>query len=59
MPDPQKDVAYNLGKAEEYRKKADAATDARMKAAFEAVVREYLAKARELDPSLPRQAGTE
>jgi hypothetical protein len=59
MRDQQKDVAHNLAKAAEFRKKADAATDARMKAAFMAVVREYLAKARALDPSLPRTAGTE
>jgi hypothetical protein len=59
MRDQQKEVAFNLGKAEEYRKKADAATDPRMKAAFKAVVREYLAKARAADPALPRQVGTE
>jgi hypothetical protein len=45
----QADVAYNLGKAEEYRKKAEAATDAGMQAAFRAIVREYLARARALD----------
>jgi hypothetical protein len=55
MRDQQQEVAFNLGKAEEYRKKADAATDPRMKAAFNAVVREYLAKAR--DSALPRKAG--
>jgi hypothetical protein len=48
MPDQQKDVAHNLAKAEEYRKKADAASDPRMRAAYLAVEREYLAKAREL-----------
>jgi hypothetical protein len=48
MRDQQKEVAHNLGKAEEYRKKADAATDPRMRAAFLAVEREYLAKARRL-----------
>jgi hypothetical protein len=48
MPDQQKDVAHNLGKAEEYRKKADAASDPRMRAAYLAVEREYLAKARKL-----------
>ncbi|HEY6256534.1 MAG TPA: hypothetical protein VIY51_12150 [Xanthobacteraceae bacterium] len=50
----QKELAQILRKAEEYRQKADAATDPRMKAAFLAVVREFLARARELDPSLPR-----
>jgi hypothetical protein len=54
MHDQQKDVAHNLAKAEEFRRKADAAADPRMKAAFMAVVREYLTKARALDPSLPR-----
>jgi hypothetical protein len=57
MRDQQKDVAHNLAKAEEYRKKADAATDPRMKAAFDAVVREYLEKAR--TRALPRKAGNE
>ena len=54
MPDQQKEVAHNLGKAEEYRKKADAATDPQMRAAFLAVEREYLAKARKL--ALPCKA---
>jgi hypothetical protein len=57
MSDQQKDVAHNLGKAEEYRKKADAATDPRMRAAFLAVEREYLAKARKL--ASPCKAGNE
>ena len=42
MRDQQKEVAFNLRKAEEYRQKAEAATEPRMKAAFNAVVREYL-----------------
>jgi hypothetical protein len=59
MHDPQKDAAFNLGKAEEYRRKADEATEPRMKAAFKAIVREYLARARGIDPTLPRKNGTE
>jgi hypothetical protein len=59
MHDEQNDVDYNLRKAEEYGKKAGEATDPRMKAAFRAIVREYLAKARALDPDLVRKAGTE
>jgi hypothetical protein len=59
MHDEQNDVYYNLRKAEEYGKKAGEATDPRMKAAFRAIVREYLAKARALDPDLVRKAGTE
>jgi hypothetical protein len=57
MRDQQKEVAFNLSKAEEYRKKADAATEPRMKGAFNAVVREYLAKAR--DSALPRKVANE
>jgi hypothetical protein len=57
MPDEQKDVAYNLRKAEEYGKKAGAATDPRMKAAFRAIVREYLAKARALESRSGGKAG--
>jgi hypothetical protein len=57
MRDQQREVAFNLAKAEEYRKKADAATEPRMKAAFNAVVREYLEKAR--THALPRKVGNE
>ena len=46
MRDQQQEVAFNLRKAEEYRLKADAAIEPRMKAAFNAVVREYLERAR-------------
>lgn len=59
MHDEQKDMDYNLRKAVEYGKKAGEATDPRMKAAFRAIVREYLAKARALEPALVRKAGTE
>jgi hypothetical protein len=51
MLDEPKDLAYYLGKAEDYRKKAQAVSEPRLKAALEAVAREYMAKARELDPS--------
>ena len=52
MRQEQKHSAYFLGKAEEYRKKADAATSPLMKATFEAIVQEYMRRARELDPAL-------
>jgi hypothetical protein len=52
MCDEQVDVAYWLRKAENYRQKAKAVSEPRLKAALEAVAREYIAKARELDPSL-------
>ncbi len=48
----KRDLAHNLSKVEEYRRKADAAADARMRAAFQAVAREFLVRARALDPSL-------
>ncbi len=48
----KKELAHNLSKVAEYRRKAEAATDARMKAAFQAVAREFLARARALDPEL-------
>jgi hypothetical protein len=44
------DLSYCLGKAAEYRKKAEQAEDPRLKAALESVYREYMARARELDP---------
>jgi hypothetical protein len=51
MREQHKDRAYYLGKAEVYRKKANAATNPSMRAAFEAVVREYLRRARRLQPT--------
>jgi hypothetical protein len=57
MRDQQKEVAFNLRKAEEYRLKAEAATEPRMKAAFNAVVREYLERARA--HALPRKTGSD
>lgn len=53
MHDEPKDLAYYLGKAESYRAKAKAVSDQSLKTALEAVAREYMAKARELDPTLP------
>jgi hypothetical protein len=47
------DAAYYLGEAEKYRKKAEAASEPGLTAAFETVAREYMAKARELDPAQP------
>jgi hypothetical protein len=46
MRDQQREVAFNLRKAEEFRKKTEAASHPRMRAAFNAVVREYLERAR-------------
>jgi hypothetical protein len=57
LSEERKDLAYYLGKAEEYRNKANAVSEPGLKAALEAVAREYMAKARELDPSLPSSAG--
>jgi hypothetical protein len=53
MGNEQEDLAYLLGKVEDYRKKAKAVSEPGLKAALEAVAREYLLKARELDPTLP------
>ena len=57
MCDEQKDAAYYLRKVEEYREKAKAVSEPRLKAALEAVAREYMAMARELDPSLSLNGG--
>ncbi len=57
MCDEQSDVAYYLRKAGDYRKKAEAASEPRLKAALEAVAREYTEMARELDPSLSLKGG--
>jgi hypothetical protein len=57
MCDEKKNLAYYLGKYESYRAKAMAVSEPGLKAALEAVAREYMAKARELDPSLPSNGG--
>ena len=49
MRDKHKDLARYLAKAEDYRQKAKIVRDPRLKSALEAVAREYLAKAHELD----------
>jgi hypothetical protein len=53
MGDEQEDLAYLLGKAEDYLMKAKAVSEPGLKAALEAVAREYMLKARKLDPTLP------
>ena len=45
MREQEKDLAYYLGKAEEYREKAHTATNLMMKATFELIVREYMRRA--------------
>jgi hypothetical protein len=52
MCDTQKDLAYYLLQAEDYRRKAEVVGNPNLKAALEAVAREYMAKARALDPAL-------
>ena len=58
MGDEQEGLAYLLGKAEDYRKKAKAVSEPGLKAALEAVARRYLLRARELDPTLPEIGGS-
>jgi hypothetical protein len=57
MKDHQPDSGHFVRKAEEYRDKARAMPDMRVKSALEAVAREYLRKAREADASVPHRAG--
>jgi hypothetical protein len=52
MRDAKRDLAYYLCKAEDYRNKAEVVAEPRLKAALKKVAQEYMAKARELDPSL-------
>jgi hypothetical protein len=56
LRDRPKDMAYFRGKAENFRKKAEAVSEPGLKAAFETVAREYMAKAQELDPLFLRTA---
>ena len=49
MSDEHKHLAHYLAKAENYRQKAKVVRDPDLKSALEAVAREYLAKAHELD----------
>ncbi len=53
MENEHRDLVYYLTKAEEFRQKANAVREPRLKAALEAVSREYMTKARELDPDIP------
>jgi hypothetical protein len=46
-------------KAEEFGAKAGATVDPRVKSALEAVAREFMRKARELDEACPRSAGVQ
>ena len=57
MPDDQKDLAYYLSKAADFRNKAKVVSEPGLKAALEAVARECMAKARELIPLYPQMAG--
>jgi hypothetical protein len=55
MKDDQKAHKY-LRKAREYRVRARAAVDPRVRSALEAVAREFIRKARDSDTTDPRQA---
>jgi hypothetical protein len=55
--DRPQDIGHYLDMAEAYRMKAEAANEPGLKAAFEAVARECMAKANELDPPLPSHDG--
>jgi len=57
MPHNHVDAEYYLRRAEEYRDKARATDDARLRSALESVAREFMRKARELDASVPRITG--
>jgi hypothetical protein len=47
--EPKTDLAYYLGKAEGYRKKANSASEPGLKAALDAVAWNYVAIAREIE----------
>jgi hypothetical protein len=57
MENEQLDAAHYVRKAEEYRDKARATVNSRVKSALEAVAREYIRKARDLDGTVPRLVG--
>ena len=57
MENDQIDALHYVRKAEEYDAKARATLDARVRSGLEAVAREYIRKARELDEAGPRVAG--
>ena len=50
--EPKTDLAYYLGKAEDYRKKATSASEPGLRTALEAVARNYVAIAREIEPEV-------
>jgi len=57
MESEQPDAAHYVRKAEEYRDKARATINPRVKSGLEAVAREYIRKARDLDVTVPRLVG--
>jgi hypothetical protein len=58
MKNDRSDAADYVRKAEEYRDKARAALDPRVKSASQAVVRQFMRKARDIDGTVPRRAGS-
>jgi len=59
MKDHQHDAGHYARKAKEYRARARATLDVRVRSALEAVAREYLRKANETNGTVPRQAGVQ
>jgi hypothetical protein len=57
MENDQNDANRYLRKAEEFREKACAAVDPRVKSALEAVAREFIRKARRFDATALRRTG--
>jgi hypothetical protein len=57
MENDQNDADRYLRKAEEFRDKACATVDPRVKSAMEAVTREFIRKARACDATALRRAG--
>ena len=57
MKNERDEVASCVRKAQEYHDKARATADPRVKSALEAVAREFMRKARDLDRVVPRLAG--
>jgi hypothetical protein len=53
------DASYYVRRAEEYRDKARAAPDSTVAQALQAAAREFMRKARQLRPALPRMRGIE
>jgi len=57
MKDEPIDVGSCVRKAQEYRDKARATADPRVRSALEAIAREFMRKARDLDEAVPRLVG--